>query len=180
MRKKAQIASNTVIGILAIIFTLIIVFVMLQQISGAGLFSAVTTSQQVVNESGHFLNTTGSSLSLVNATNSGYTATAVYNFTSGALLPAANYSLSAAGVLTNGTPTTYNNVSITYSYLFQATGSAERSTDLMSGNLTGGVDNLSRNIPTFFTIIAALLILAFVVLLWITFSRSGLTEGASL
>lgn len=47
----------------------------------------------------------------------------------------------------------------------------------MSGNLTTGVNNLSTKIPTFFTIIAAVLILGFVLILWRQYQASKIGSG---
>lgn len=59
------------------------------------------------------------------------------------------------------------------------TGSQEtNATNRLVGNVSAGVDNVSSKIPTFFTIIAAVLIIGFVVLLWVQFRKSGLMSGA--
>lgn len=64
--------------------------------------------------------------------------------------------------------------------LLTAGSNAANSATGLAGNLTSGVDNISAKIPTFFTIIAAVLILGFVVLLWRQFQGSGLGAGGSL
>lgn len=48
----------------------------------------------------------------------------------------------------------------------------------LSSNLTSGVNTLALKIPTFFTIIAAVLILGFVLILWRQYQASKLTSGA--
>jgi len=69
---------------------------------------------------------------------------------------------------------------ITGANLLTANSEESNATTRMVNNLTGGVDQISRNIPTFFTIIAAVLILGFVLLLWRQFQGSGLASGGSL
>lgn len=51
----------------------------------------------------------------------------------------------------------------------------------MSTNLSSGVNTLSAKIPTFFTIIAAVLILGFVLILWAQYKKSGMgSNGGTL
>lgn len=64
--------------------------------------------------------------------------------------------------------------------LLTANSAEDLAVDGMAGNLSAGVDNISSKVPTFFTIIAAVLILGFVVLLWRQFQGSGLASGGSL
>lgn len=69
---------------------------------------------------------------------------------------------------------------ITGANLLTANSAEDNATDRLTGNLSSGVNNISTKIPTFFTIIAAVLILGFVVLLWRQFQGSGLASGGSL
>ena len=69
---------------------------------------------------------------------------------------------------------------LTGANLLTANSAEDLAVDGMAGNLTSGVDQISSKIPTFFTIIAAVLILGFVVLLWRQFQGSGLASGGSL
>lgn len=95
--KKGQLAKNTVLGITGLVVTLILVFVVISQITGANLISANTPEDGAV--------------------------------------------------------------------------------DNMTSNLTDGVNRISEKIPTFFVIIAAVIILGFLVLLWRTFMASGIGSG---
>lgn len=96
-KDKRGLATQTVIGILGLVFVVIIAFVMIQQLTGANLLTSGSTES--------------------NATNR------------------------------------------------------------LVANVSGGVDSISSKIPTFFTIIAAVLIIGFVVLLWVQFRKSGLLSG---
>ena len=60
-------------------------------------------------------------------------------------------------------------------------GSAEEnaSTNLV-GNLTTGVNTFANKIPTFFTIIVAVILIGFVLILWVQYKRSGMTSGGQL
>lgn len=69
---------------------------------------------------------------------------------------------------------------ITGANLLTANGAESNATTRMVDNLSSGIDTLALKVPTFFTIIAAVLILGFVVLLWRQFQGSGLGSGGSL
>lgn len=69
---------------------------------------------------------------------------------------------------------------ITGANLLTANSAEDNATDRLTGNLTSGVDQISAKVPTFFTIIAAILIIGFVVLLWVQFKRTGLMSGGGI
>ena len=106
-------------------------------------FKQINTPTQAYNESGStynsdsyhaWLNATGYILQKTgDAGFNAPTITAVINRTSGVgtVLIAANYSVSSSGVVYNASPVTWNNVSISYTYLYTA--------DTQSSNATGTI-----------------------------------------
>ena len=59
-------------------------------------------------------------------------------------------------------------------------GDEKEAVDNMTANLTAGVNEISAKIPTFFLIIAAVLIIGFVVILWAQAKRTGLMTSGGL
>ena len=68
---------------------------------------------------------------------------------------------------------------LTGSGLLTANSAEDLAVDNLAGNLSTGVGNISSKIPTFFTIIAAVVLIGFVLLLWSLYKRSGLGGGSS-
>lgn len=95
--KKGQLATNTIFGIIALVFGVVVGFVMIAQLLGANLLTA-----------------------------------------------GSNEALSAGN---------------------------------LSANLTSGVNTLALKIPTFFTIIAAVILIGFVLILWRLYQSSRLNSG---
>lgn len=178
---KRGLATQTVVGILALVFVIIIAFVMVAQLKSADLLGDdLTITIAVTNETGGFVNETGYTLAQVNASNSAYTITALWNATDDTPFGIGNATVSAAGVVTNATTVNWADVLISYTYTYTYPNTYNSSSDYLSGNFTGGVDNISSKVPTFFTIIAAILIIGFVVLLWTQFRRTGLNTGVGI
>ncbi len=112
-----------------------------------GIFIAATiqdateesTSASTINETGAYFNATGYTLNDAGT----YTFTTIsiieaYNYTDGTLIAPANYTVSLAGVVTNTTVTTHNNVSISYAYTYEAnTDTSDAAGDLVTA-LSGG------------------------------------------
>ena len=69
---------------------------------------------------------------------------------------------------------------LTGSGLLTANSAEDNVTDRLVGNLTSGVDQISGKVPTFFTIIAAVLILGFVVYLYMQYKRMNLGGSGTL
>lgn len=63
--------------------------------------------------------------------------------------------------------------------LLTAGSSEAQSAGNLSNNLTSGVNTLASKVPTFFTIVSAVLILGFVLILWRQYQASKLTSGSS-
>lgn len=92
----------------------------------------------VVNESG-WANATGYTLTGASAFESGsFAISTMINGTSGAIIPAANYTLSVLGVVKNGTAVNYNTVNITYTYTFtNQSAASSASIEVVSALSTG-------------------------------------------
>lgn len=50
----------------------------------------------------------------------------------------------------------------------------------LSTNLSSGINTLASKVPTFFTIVAAVLILGFVLILWRQYKSSEMTGGSTI
>jgi len=170
--RKAQtggMVSLIVFGVVAIIIGVIIAFVVVSTVNNANLLESNRITKTVTNERNAFINSTGYSLAQVDSTHTGYLMVRATNATSGALITAANYSLSTAGLLTNDSTVAWPNVTINYTYVVLTP--EEISTDKVSGNFTDGVDNVSAKIPTIFLIAAIILILSVLAILVAAWQR---------
>jgi len=196
MKKRGQVDFRLPLvvftGAAAFAITAIVVLLAIGTINNAQVFGgAPTVSHSVTNESDDsgaivLLNNTGYTLSRVNGTNSGYAITAVWVNLTGTgntpeLAPAANYTVSAAGVLTNntvvGNQTKYNNVSVSYTYTETYPAQlGQLATGNLTGNVSAGVNTISAKLPTVFLVIAIILVLsaiAILVVVWRNFRGGG-------
>jgi len=123
MEKKAQFGNlqSIVIALVVIGIVLGVGFLVLSEFKE----STAIDEGTVTNESGAYVNTTGYTLSEADACGFNTPAmTAVWVNVSGTtyLIPAANYTVSAFGVLTNATvvpnATEYNDANVSYTYLY--------------------------------------------------------------
>ena len=100
-----------------------------------GIVDAPNTAGSVTNESGAYVNLTGYTLEQASLTDFSGTITAVWANVSLTpyLIPASNYTLSDAGVLTNATivpnATEYNDANVSYTYTYTAATSASDAAD---------------------------------------------------
>lgn len=144
----AKDLMNSVIIAMSVVIMVVISALIVGTILDDSTFSDITDSGSVTNETGAYINSTGYTLD--DASVSGFTSpsiTAAYNDTDGTLLDSGNYTVSDAGVLTNATATTYDNVSVSYTYTY--------STDR---NLAGvNVSNISNSFGSFVTNLVAFL-----------------------
>lgn len=186
--KKGGVVGDLVTGTGGIIILTIIVLVIVSTLLGASLLAKSTAGIATTNETTGGLNSTGYTLANANSSNSGYTITAVWvNVSPGTpyLIPAANYTVSTAGVLTNNTvipdADEYNNATVSYTYTFTFDSNYEQVSDRMSTNFTQGIDNVSGKIPTILLIAAVVLLFGVIVLLIRQSGAMGIgTGGASL
>ena len=167
-----------------LIILTVIVLVIVSTLLAANLLGADdTTTNTVANETGAWLNSTGYTLANVNSSNSAYTITEVWaNATATAyLVPSANYTVSTGGVLTNATvipsATEYNDVNVSYTYIYSTDNVYEVTSNAMGGNLTAGINNVSSKIPTILLIAAVVLLFGVIVLLVKQSGAMGIGSG---
>ncbi len=184
------IVIGLVAGVGSLIFTVILIFVLVQTIVNANLIvsEAVVTEFTVTNESGAFVNLTGYSLAEVNSSNSGYTITEVWasasNVTETYLIPAANYTVSSGGNLTNATivinATQYDDANVSYTFTHTGPDRLEKAAvTRLRGNFTEGIDNVSLKIPTILLIGAVVVLFGALALLVFVARRMGFLGGGS-
>jgi len=172
LNKKGQtngLLTGLIFGVVALVIAIIIGFVIVSTLNDSGITSlsqnggrtvTVTSENIITHGSPVYLNQTGYTLAYYNtAIRDTFTIVNVTNYSSGGILLSGNYTLTT-GVLKNATATTFNNVSVTYTFR-----ELNDVADRMIGNLTGGVDNVSGKIPTILLIGAIILILGILALL---------------
>jgi len=167
MFKKGQTAgliTSLVFGIASLVIGVIIAFVIVSTLSGAGLLESSRSTGTVTDETDGFINSTTYQIAGLD-TNfiPGTISIVAKNFTDGTTIPAANYTLSSTGVLTNATIVVYTNVTLDYSFSIYS--AEELSGDALSANFTRGVDNVSAKIPTVLLVAAIVLILSVLAIL---------------
>ena len=178
--KQAQtggLITGLIFGIASLVIGVIIAFVIVSTLSDANLLSNNRDSVSVSDESG-WINGTTYTLTGVSADRaiaSSFSITAAANATDGLAIPAANYTITN-GIITNGTDTNYDTVTLNYTYSLY--NREELSTDDLSGNFTAGVDNVSSKIPTVLLIAAIVLILGVLVLLVGAWQRMRIGGGS--
>jgi len=168
--KKGQsvgLVTGLVFGVATLVIAVIIALVITSTLNDANLLDSGRETVTVLNEI-KFINATGDTLdsgvSDARYVSGSATITNVYNYTNGTtVIPAGNYTLSAVGVLTNATTSTWDNVSVNYTFILKT--EEEFTSDSLTGNLTDGIDNVSSKIPTVLLIAAIVLILSVLVLL---------------
>lgn len=186
MNKKGQVSAGMVtglvMGIAGLVIGVIVAFVIVSTLVDSDMLPSVTNT--VTNESDAFVNTTGYTLAGAASTDDprGYVMTAVWvNATDATtyLVPPANYTVSAAGILTNVTviPPGANYGAANVSYTYITDGTEEASVDRMSTNFTKGIDEVSSKLPTVLLIAAIILILGILAVLVAVWQRMRLGQG---
>jgi hypothetical protein len=130
LNKKGQtggLVTGLVMGIIALVIAVIIAFVIISTLNNSGITTLVQDSgptSTVLNENNQttvphvFLNQTGYTLANWDSTlllRDSFTITAITNFSDGVLLLPGNYTLTS-GILKNATTSSFNNISINYTY----------------------------------------------------------------
>jgi len=100
--------------IMVIVFTALV----LGSILGISLFSNIDATGTVANETA-YINTTGYTLLYSTETDIVYDSVVILNATDNTTIAAGNYTLSAAGLLTNATAVNYDSVLVTYGYTYE-------------------------------------------------------------
>ena len=175
------------------IIGVIIAFVIVSTLTGAGLLTSGRTTATTTNETEAYANSTGYTLTDYDAdTTKAVSVTQIFadgNQTDGTqegienqptgytvLVPSTNYSVSSAGVIANATTYVYPNISITYAITTES--AEERSSDDLSANFTAGVDNVSSKIPTVLLVAAIVLILGVLAILVGVWQRMRIGESS--
>ena len=181
MNKKGQtggLITSLVFGIAALVIGVIIAFVVISTLTGADLLNQNRASSTVDNETGAsgsvFINATTYTLDEVDATTTNFAIVSAWNATSGLLIPSSNYSVgTTTGIVTNTSANyVWTNASIKYTY--DTLNPEELSADLLSGNFTEGIDNVSEKIPTVLLVAAIILILGVLAVLVAVWQRMRL------
>jgi hypothetical protein len=171
--KKGGAVTGVVLGVGGLLLGVIVILVITSTMIDSDLLGTQTVSTiTVANETDASANTTGYSLSVINASTGSYTITAVLNGTTAGegyynlTVPLANVSVSSAGVVTNGTVIEYENVSLSYTYVYSTVETTEAyAVENLSANFISGIDQVSMKIPTILTIIAVVLLFSLLIIL---------------
>ncbi len=183
LNKKGQtggLITGLVFGVASLVIGVIIAFVIVSTLSGAGLLTATRLSDSDVNETG-YLNISGYQLTgldddFVPGT---IVLTAINNGTD--VIELANATVSSTGLVTNITDESWDavaNSGANFSYTSQIFSDEELATTRLSANFTAGVDNVSSKIPTVLLVAAIVLILGVLALLVATWQRMRLSGGS--
>ena len=179
MNKKAQsggLIAGLVFGIASLVIGVIIAFVIVSTLTGAGLLEGERVTSNVINETG-YVNSTGYTLSHYTDSNVVLDSFAIVSFSDNTslIIEATNYTFTN-GVITNATLNVYDVGNVTYSYTTLT--DKEISTNGLSGNFSEGVNNVSEKIPTVLTVAAVVLILSVLVLLVAAWQRMRIGGGS--
>ncbi len=168
--KNIDSATKAFIAILGLGLVGILFLIIFGNLSGNLGFSADAVA--VLNETGAFVNITGYTLDGASDIGAaGFAITQVWanvsNASSTFLIPAANYTVSATGVLTNntivpsGSVIEYNDANVSYTYTRDS--QSEQDTDSTIGNLTGGAVVFFSFSNVWFTLLAITLLIIIVI-----------------
>lgn len=126
------------------------------------------SSGSVSNETGAYINATG--YTLVKSSVQGFAApviTAAINTTSNTTILAGNYTVSAAGVVTNATVANFDSVWISYTYTYYS--DAEINTRDVNNDSLSAIENYSGQSGTQFLVIGIAITLIILILLFVVF-----------
>lgn len=178
MNNKGQsggLVTSIVFGVVSLIIAIIIAFVIVTTIGGT---NVLTQDTIVISNDSGWINATTNTLSGSTDIGAGGVAfTSVINATNGSVIPSSVYTLSGFGV-TNATNTNWDNVSFSYTYTRDSV--EVKSTNALTGNFSGGVDNISSKIPTLILIAAIVLIIGVLAVLVGVWQRMKMTGSGSL
>ena len=159
--KKAGILGEIVNGTGGLVIMVIITLIIVSTLLGASLLgSDDTATVTYTNETG-YVNETGYSLSGANSSTSSHVITAIWSGEQGEYnlsVLTGNASVSASGVVTNASASTYDNVTLSYTLTYSTTNMYESTSQSLSSNFTEGIGNVSTKIPTIL-LIAAIVVL---------------------
>jgi len=175
--QSAGLITGLIFGIASLVIGVIIAFVVVSTLSGAGLFDGGRTTTNVVNESG-WLNLTEYQLAGLDANYvpGEISITAINNGTDAIVL--ANATVGSTGLVIKNNPLGYNWTSANFTYSSPIYTDEEISKNALTANFSEGVDNVSAKIPTVLLVAAIVLILGVLALLVATWSKMRLGGGS--
>ena len=117
--KENQISKG--VGEVGSIIMITVFFALvLGSILSIDIFTNIDVSDSVANDSAGYINATGYTFVFPTETDIAYTNVVILNATDNSTLLAGNYTVSAAGVLTNATAVTIDDVLISYDYAYES------------------------------------------------------------
>ena len=138
-------------------------------------------SKTTTNETEAWINQTGYTLSNSNSSTSSHVITIVYNATNNGtgiyslVIGTGNYTVSTVGVLSNITTTTWENVSVSYTFTYTVDSGT---LDSIIGNVSAGLVTFFASTGTIFSIlIVVVIILAISIIIWAVGRFGQQTEG---
>lgn len=184
LNKKGQtggLVTGLVMGVITLVIVVILAFVIISTLSPINdTIASSTPAVQIVNESVTNLVVAGDLLS-VNALNGVVcTGVAMVNASDNVVILApGNYTIQSGCNLTGTalSPFLTYDVKETYTYTYKIT---SESADLLTGNFTKGIDNISGKIPTVLLIAAIVLILGILAVLVGVWQKMRMGGGGSI
>ncbi len=168
---------------------LLIMLILFGNLSGNVGFVQDTKTITVTNETGGYVNISGYTLAISNSSTSSHTITSVIangtGLTGAFTIPAANYTISSVGVLTNATIVTdaiaYDDANVSYTLVYSTDSKGLADTNNFITNYTTSVLNTSKQFPVVGTIIgvALLLLILIGILVFALRKMSGISAGGS-
>ena len=165
-----DVAKAFIIGILALVLIGVVSMIVLNQLESTALISSTVTAGSVTNETGAYINSTGYTLDSASLTGFGSPSiTLALNATDNSTIGAGNYTLSSAGVLTNATATTYDDVLISYTYTI----TSDSDTQAVIGNTTSGLNSFFSNIGVWLSLLGVVIIILIIAAVVAVVNRFG-------
>ena len=179
---KSILGLNTVKAFIVVMLSLAIIgvvtLIVLGSLRNTGIVPAGSLSATVVNESG-WINSSGYTLDT--ASTVGFTSPVIVtaiNGTDGQVIVAANYTVSAAGVVTNASAIVWNPANITYTYSYDST--LRNDVGSVISNTSSGITGFFANSGTFFALLGVVVIILIISLVVVVVNRfGGGREGSS-
>ena len=181
-KSEKSVKEFALIGfiLLAVLFGMQIMVFIFGSFSSADILEDV--AQNVINESGGYINATGYTLAgaLQSDFSGGAVVTTAHNVTDGTVILPGNYTVNSnTGVVTNATVTNYPDVNFTYTSLHKT--EAEVTSEGILNDSLNAISNYSTQAGTQFTTlgiaITLILLVAVFLFFWKAFMGKGKTEG---
>ncbi len=180
---RVGLIQGLVVGIAALVISVIIAFIIVQQVSTVHEEIEVADWAGVVtNETGRVNNV---AYTLDDADVAGFISpviTALWNATTAGegsynlSVPVGNATVTSAGVVTNATTFLWEDMYISYTYTYKGQSSA---VERLQSNFSEGIEEVADKIPTVLLIAAVVLILGVLVLLWTQYKKMNIGGDGS-